>query len=279
MSNVQETTSIAPDRYELTTIWNHRIRSSSEQPIEAAPSPYHRWSGVVSRVVATLLILPASAVILLAGVLVRLTSPGPAIYRQVRLGLNGQPFVLYKIRTMVAMAEATTGPVWAAKGDPRITPVGSVLRALCLDELPQLFNVIRGDIALVGPRPERPEIAEVLVERIPGYANRLVVRPGITGLAQINLPADDGLDCVRKKLRLDLEYIRSASFWLDARIVLATTPRLIGLQGGHAAHLLRVWRPVPWPEDDTVGLLETAGRNDGSTNGNGFSRRHPQRPR
>jgi lipopolysaccharide/colanic/teichoic acid biosynthesis glycosyltransferase len=189
---------------------------------------------------AAVLLVPAAPVIAAACLLVRLTSPGPVIYRQVRLGAGGRQFTLYKIRTMVADAERETGAIWAAENDPRVTAVGAFLRALHIDELPQLVNVIKGDLALVGPRPERPEIAAVLVEEIPEFWDRLVVKPGITGLAQINLPPDTDLESVRRKLQLDLEYIQRANPWLDLRILLSTVPRLVGCRAYTAKRLLRV---------------------------------------
>ncbi len=204
-----------------------------------------RASGLVSRAIAALLLLLALPAIALAVLLVRCTSPGPAIYRQMRLGARGTRFVMYKVRTMVADAEAKSGPVWASRNDPRVTPLGRLLRAIGWDELPQLFNILKGDMAFVGPRPERPEIAESLAGKIPGYYGRVAVRPGITGLAQINLSADTQLDDVRKKLQLDLEYIERAGPLLDLRIVMATVPRLFGLRSDRIAKLLGVWRAAP----------------------------------
>jgi lipopolysaccharide/colanic/teichoic acid biosynthesis glycosyltransferase len=214
---------------------------------EVLPGRYHGYSGLVQRALAAVLLIPAMPAMLLAMALVRLTSRGPVIYRQVRLGLRARRFVLYKIRTMVTNAEAGSGPVWARVNDPRVTPVGRVLRAIGWDELPQLFNIVKGDMAFIGPRPERPEIAAWLVDDIPNYFNRVVVRPGITGLAQINLSADTQLDDVRRKLQLDLEYIDRAGPLLDLRIVLATLPRLLGVRGLALAKWLGVWRAAPQP--------------------------------
>src|SRR5205085_8417032 len=118
--------------------------------------------------------------------------------------------------------EAGTGAVWAKKGDPRITPLGRLLRATHIDEFPQLLNVLRGDMSLTGPRPERPEIVEYLRSKVPGYSDRLRVRPGITGLAQVQLPPDVNLEGVWKKLVCDMHYIEHFSGWLDWRILLCT---------------------------------------------------------
>jgi lipopolysaccharide/colanic/teichoic acid biosynthesis glycosyltransferase len=130
---------------------------------------------------------------------------------------------MYKIRSMRCDAEVATGPVWAQLSDPRATRLGAILRKLHLDELPQLVNVLRGEMSLVGPRPERPEFTRKLSQQIPGYLKRLHVRPGITGLAQINLPPDCDTDSVRRKLALDSKYVSDASLWLDMRILLATS--------------------------------------------------------
>jgi lipopolysaccharide/colanic/teichoic acid biosynthesis glycosyltransferase len=214
---------------------------------EVLPGRYHRYSGLAQRGLAALLLIPALPAMLLAMALVRCTSRGPVVYRQVRLGMRAKRFVLYKIRTMVTDAEAGSGPVWARVDDPRVTPVGRVLRAIGWDELPQLFNIVKGEMSFIGPRPERPEIAAWLVDDIPNYFNRVVVRPGITGLAQINLSADTQLDDVRRKLQLDLEYIDRAGPLLDLRIALATLPRLLGVRGVQLAKWLGVWRAAPQP--------------------------------
>ena len=185
-----------------------------------------------------MLLGPALPLIGLLVLIVRLNSRGPGIFRQVRVGKRGRTFTMYKLRSMRIDAEAKTGPAWSPTGgDPRVTRLGYWLRRLHLDELPQLFNVVRGEMSLVGPRPERPEFVEVLAEQIPGYLNRLMVQPGITGLAQINLPPDTDLDSVRRKLILDCEYIRSASSWLDFRIVAVhrAAHALDQGPGGHAA--------------------------------------------
>jgi len=159
-------------------------------------------------------------------VLVKITSQGPAFYAQTRLGRFGRTYRIYKLRTMIHNAEARTGPVWAAQNDCRITTLGKLLRATHLDELPQLWNVLRGDMALIGPRPERPEIARRIEMSVPGFSNRLQVRPGITGLAQMLLPADNPQDaelaCVQRKLAHDVYYVRELSFMLDCRIAFST---------------------------------------------------------
>src|SRR5207248_4660391 len=143
-----------------------------------------------------------------AMLLVKLTSPGPMLYTQTRLGRRGRPFTIYKIRTMLHDCESLTGPQWSTPGDTRITRVGRWLRRTHIDELPQLWNVLRGDMSLVGPRPERPEFIPELENAIPFYRDRLLVRPGITGLAQVQLPPDTDMDSVRRQLAHDIYYGR-----------------------------------------------------------------------
>jgi lipopolysaccharide/colanic/teichoic acid biosynthesis glycosyltransferase len=167
--------------------------------------------------------LPVIAVLAAA---VKLTSKGPAVYSQTRLGKNGRNYRMFKLRSMVHNAENGTGAVWAARGDARITKIGKILRDTHLDELPQLWNVVKGEMALIGPRPERPELAAGITQRIPEFAGRLKVKPGVTGLAQMLLPADDPNDTellgLRKKLGHDLYYISHQTFGMDLRIAIAT---------------------------------------------------------
>lgn len=199
----------------------------------AAFLPRRRWYApcklVVEFTLALLLLVLVVPVILLTAVLVKLTSRGPVFYSQTRLGRLGRPFLLYKIRTMVHDCERHSGPRWATPHDPRITPVGRFLRKHHLDELPQLWNVLKGDMSLVGPRPERPEFVPALEKAIPCYGDRLLVRPGVTGLAQVQLPADTDLASVRRKLAYDLYYIRHLNPWLDLRLVLCTGVRMLGV--------------------------------------------------
>jgi lipopolysaccharide/colanic/teichoic acid biosynthesis glycosyltransferase len=194
------------------------------------------------------LLIPGLPMIGLLVLAVRCTSRGPGIYRQTRVGRHGRRFKLYKIRTMRHNAEGGAGAQWTQVGDPRITPLGRVLRKVHLDELPQLWNVLKGEMALIGPRPERPEFVRVLSKEIPGYAERHTVRPGVTGLAQINLPPDIDLLSVRRKVVLDLEYIRHAGPLLDLRIFAATFVRLLGLPGALAMAAFALRRSVVLPE-------------------------------
>jgi len=208
-------------------------------------SRFFRWSPLLSRVLAALLLIPALPVTLVCMLLVRLTSRGPAIYRQVRVGRHGRHFSMYKLRTMRVDAEKH-GAVWAKVHDHRVTLFGRFLRKTHLDELPQLFNVLKGDMALVGPRPERPEFVHRLAREIPGYLRRLAVLPGVTGLAQLNLPPDSDLDSVRRKLILDLEFIQHNSLSLELRLLFCTGLRIFKLP---VLGLFRLHRHVSLPDD------------------------------
>lgn len=170
-------------------------------------------------------------VMLIVAALVRVTSPGPILYRQRRVGMNSKVFTVFKFRTMYQDAEARTGAVWATKNDPRITPLGRFLRKSRLDELPQLFNVLRGEMAIAGPRPERPEFVKTLEEQIPFYRQRHFVKPGITGWAQINYKYGDTLEDTINKLEYDLYYIKHLSMQLDLYIFFHTIKTMLLSRG------------------------------------------------
>jgi lipopolysaccharide/colanic/teichoic acid biosynthesis glycosyltransferase len=180
-------------------------------------------------VAAALLLLLTGPLIFLAMIVIRLTSPGPVVYTQTRLGRNGKPFTIYKLRSMTHDCESLTGAQWSKPGDTRVTSVGRWLRKSHIDELPQLWNVLRGDMGLVGPRPERPEFLPMLEQAIPHYRQRLHVRPGLTGFAQVQLPPDSDLESVRIKLAYDVHYVRHLSLFFDAALYLATLGKLLGL--------------------------------------------------
>ncbi|MEN6533198.1 MAG: sugar transferase [Bryobacteraceae bacterium] len=158
---------------------------------------------------------------------IRLTSPGPILFRQTRVGTHGRAFVLYKFRSMREDAEAKTGAVWATKDDPRVTPIGRWLRKIRLDELPQFLNVLKGQMSIVGPRPERPEFVETLAAVIPFYRQRHWVKPGITGWAQVNHKYGDTVEDAATKLEYDLYYIKNLSFSMDVFIILRTIKTLL----------------------------------------------------
>lgn len=170
-------------------------------------------------ILLSLLALPiAIPIILIFAVIIKLETPGPAFFLQERVGLHGKYFKVIKLRSMGVNAEKN-GAQWATKNDPRVTKVGAFIRKTRIDELPQLFNVLKGDMSLIGPRPERPMFTAQFNEEIPGFIDRLQVKPGITGWAQVN----GGYDITpREKLELDRYYINNMSFWLDLKIILKT---------------------------------------------------------
>jgi len=210
---------------------------------------HERARRIMNVIVAAVGIVVTLPIWVLIGIAIKLTSRGPVLYTQTRIGvdtrstgpqeqdprrkhdLGGRPFQIYKFRTMSMDAEAATGPVWAKKNDARVTPLGRILREYRLDELPQLINVLRGEMNVVGPRPERPTIFAELRERIPNYQRRQLTRPGITGHAQVNLEYDGSIDDVRQKVQYDLEYIERASFWEDVKIMANTIPVMLFRRG------------------------------------------------
>jgi len=200
--------------------------------------------------VAAILLVVVSPMLVVAAVIVMLTSRGPVLYTQTRVGvdrrwsrtralherrredLGGVPFTIYKFRSMKVDAELNGQAVWAKKDDDRVTGVGKFMRKSRIDELPQLFNVLRGDMNIVGPRPERPSIFVRLREQIVEYPVRQRVKPGITGLAQICNPYDTDLDDVRRKVAFDIQYMRSQSLTEDLRIMVKTVPVMLFRIGG-----------------------------------------------
>jgi exopolysaccharide biosynthesis polyprenyl glycosylphosphotransferase len=190
-----------------------------------------RLQAIYSTLIALVGLVLAAPLILIAAVLVKVTSKGPVFYRQTRVGWRGEPFSVYKLRSMYQDAEAKTGAVWASQNDPRITPVGRFLRKSRIDELPQLFNVLKGEMSIVGPRPERPEFVRELSQIIPYYRHRHCVKPGITGWAQINYPYSANIQDTKVKLEYDLYYIKNLSPSLDAYIMFQTAKTMLLTRG------------------------------------------------
>jgi lipopolysaccharide/colanic/teichoic acid biosynthesis glycosyltransferase len=188
---------------------------------------YLPWKSCLDFVLAAILLIVTAPIVLVAAIIIKLTSRGPVLYRQLRLGKDGQPFTLVKLRTMRDNAEAETGPAWSTRNDSRVTPVGRWLRQSHIDEFPQLWNVLRGQMSLVGPRPERPEFVVRLDSEVSFYRQRMNIRPGITGLAQLRLPPDTDTDSVRRKVIHDLYYARHVSPVLDMKLLFLTAWRLI----------------------------------------------------
>lgn len=190
---------------------------------------HSRTRAFLDRAIAAILLLIFAPIILVLAIVVRSTTKGPAFYIQTRVGRGGRPFRIFKLRTMSHQCELRSGVQWSIPGDSRITWIGRILRATHMDELPQLLNVLRGEMSMVGPRPERPELTPKLAFEVPGYHERHTVRPGVTGLAQIWLPADTGIDSVRRKLRYDRYYIDNAGLWTDITLMVCTSVKLIGV--------------------------------------------------
>jgi lipopolysaccharide/colanic/teichoic acid biosynthesis glycosyltransferase len=252
MEGLIERTDATAARRELQSVWSAEgERIPGVERRGAAEATRLQWpTRGLNFVLALLALVSLVPVMLVIGVLIKLSSRGPVFYTQERVGLDrrqrgraalnhrrsqdwgGRPFTIYKFRTMRVDAEQHSGAVWAQERDPRVTPIGSVLRQYRLDELPQLLNVLRGEMNIVGPRPERPSIFAELRGHIAEYPLRQRTKPGITGLAQINHHYDRSLEDVRTKVSYDLEYIRRQSLREDLRIMLKTIPVILLRRGG-----------------------------------------------
>ncbi len=183
---------------------------------------FHDFKRGMDILFSSLGLLILSPLLVLVSILIKVTSPGPVFFRQERIGKNRCIFDMYKLRTMRLDAENDTGPVWARENDPRVTPVGKILRKSHIDEIPQLINVLKGEMSVVGPRPERPIFVAGLSKEIKDYTKRLAIRPGITGLAQVLHKYDETIEDVKKKIKLDLLYIREMCLMTDLRILIRT---------------------------------------------------------
>jgi lipopolysaccharide/colanic/teichoic acid biosynthesis glycosyltransferase len=199
-----------------------------------------------------ILLVLTSPLILIAMIIVWAGSNGSPLYSQRRLGHLGGIIAIYKIRTMYEESERESGPVWSRRGDPRITPIGRILRASHIDELPQLINVLRGEMSLIGPRPERPEIVTWLEGVFPRYRDRLRIRPGLSGLAQVFQGPDTGLHTVGRKLHYDMFYIENVGVSLDLRIIAATILHILHLPARLIARLCCLPESLASPGDESV---------------------------
>lgn len=203
----------------------------NEDKVHAANSPvYLGFKRLTDILVAGILFVICLPVMIITAILVRATSRGPSLFTQVRVGLWKETFTIYKFRTMYTDAEKN-GAQWAQKNDPRVTPIGAFLRKSRLDELPQLWNVLTGDMSLVGPRPERPEFNAMLEEQVPYYDLRHLVKPGLTGWAQVCYPYGAGVKDAIAKLEYEIFYIKNAGTWFDLRVLMRTVAVVCGLRG------------------------------------------------
>jgi lipopolysaccharide/colanic/teichoic acid biosynthesis glycosyltransferase len=238
--NLDPAEDVAPEAVPPVRVRRERSGAGRAPAVRPPNGWYPPVKAAADLVLALVLTVVALPVMGLCALVVKLTSRGPAFYTQTRVGRGGRPFTIYKLRTMIHNCESLTGPRWCVPGDPRVTRIGWLLRVSHLDELPQLLNVLRGEMALVGPRPERPEFLPQLERALPAYRQRLIVRPGVTGLAQVKLPADTDLDSVRRKLSHDLYYIERMSLWLDLRLLAGTTLYAAGVKPRVTGRLIGV---------------------------------------
>lgn len=189
---------------------------------------FKRCFDIVASMVGLIVGFP---IIVLAAVIIKIVSPGPVFFKQLRVGQGAKVFKMYKLRTMMVDAEKDTGPVWAEENDSRLIKFGGLIRKTHIDELPQLVNVLRGEMSIIGPRPERPAFVEHLNKQVAGYKKRLQVKPGITGLAQVRLKYDETIKDVKRKIKLDLLYIRKMCLWVDMRILALTVLTVLSGRG------------------------------------------------
>ena len=205
----------------LETHPNHNNKGKEVESnfVPKKESKFKRYFDVIVSIVLLVISLP---IFVIVSLLIKFTSKGPIFFVQERLGKDRVPFNLYKFRTMVPNAEKNTGPVWASEDDPRITPIGQFLRTSRIDELPQLYNVIKGEMSIVGCRPIRQHFADLLAEEIPDYNFRFVIKPGLTGLAQVSDKYANTKQAQKRKLKYDLLYIRRRNFYMDIKILLLT---------------------------------------------------------
>ena len=217
---------IVPDLYEILSGQARTSQIYGIPLIDIMPQLMPEWEKKLKRaidVLVSFLILTITfPVMIVTAIAIKVDSKGSVFFIQKRCGMNGEVFRMIKFRSMFADAEKRTGPVWSSKDDPRITPLGKIIRKLRIDEIPQFINVLKGDMSVVGPRPERPFFVEMLSEEIPYYKRRLKVRPGITGWAQVKHKYDESIEDVKIKLRYDLFYIENMSLRMDFKIIFRT---------------------------------------------------------
>jgi exopolysaccharide biosynthesis polyprenyl glycosylphosphotransferase len=217
---------IVPDLYEILSGQARTSQLYGIPLIDIMPELMPEWEKKLKRIsditISLLILIVTLPLDILVSILIKFDSPGPVLFKQDRIGMNNKIFKIYKFRSMFKDAEKHTGPIWSSKGDVRVTRVGRIIRILRIDEIPQLWNVLKGEMSLVGPRPERPFFVEKLSKEIPYYKRRLKVRPGITGWAQVKHKYDESIEDVKTKLRYDLFYIENMSLRMDMKILFRT---------------------------------------------------------
>jgi exopolysaccharide biosynthesis polyprenyl glycosylphosphotransferase len=217
---------IIPDLYEIISGQARTSQLYGFPLIDIMPQLMPEWEKKIKRlmdvVISILLIILTSPIVIITAIAIKRESKGPIFYKQERSGLDGKVFKIIKFRSMRADAEKLSGPVWSTKDDPRITKVGKFIRKVRIDEIPQMINVLKGEMSLVGPRPERPFFVEQLSKEIPFYKRRLKVRPGVTGWAQVKHKYDETVEDVKEELRYDLFYIENMSLSNDFKILFRT---------------------------------------------------------
>lgn len=217
---------IVPDLYDIISGQVRTSQIYGVPLIDVMPELMPEWEKKLKRlmdiVLSFILLIVTLPITLISSIAIKLDSSGPIFYLQDRSGMNGKIFKMVKFRTMIKDAEKHSGPVWSTKDDPRVTKIGKLIRKIRVDEIPQVYNVLKGDMSFVGPRPERPFFVEKLSEEIPLYKRRLKVRPGITGWAQVKHKYDENVEDVKMKLRYDLYYIENMSLRMDFKIIFRT---------------------------------------------------------
>ena len=217
---------IVPDLYEILSGQARTSQLYGVPLIDVMPQLMPEWEKKLKRlidiIVSLVILIITLPVTIITALAIKIDSDGNIFFKQERCGINGKIFKIYKFRSMKKDAEKTTGPVWSQKDDPRITRIGKFIRRVRIDEIPQMINVLNGEMSIIGPRPERPYFVEKLSQQIPYYKRRLKVRPGITGWAQVKHKYDETIEDVKIKLRYDLFYIENMSLRMDFKILFRT---------------------------------------------------------
>jgi len=228
---------VVPDLFDVVAGHVHSTQIMGQPFMEILPERLSFWQKVVKLsidyFISFFILVAGIPVWLLLSLLIKLESKGPIFYRQERVGKGGKLFRVFKFRSMVNDAEKKSGPVWADRNDSRVTGMGRILRKSRIDEIPQLINVLKGDMSVVGPRPERPVFVEQLKKMYPFYQKRLTIKPGLTGWAQVKLEYDTDMESVAKKLRYDFFYIENQSIFLDLEILVRTLKVVLSGSGAH----------------------------------------------